>query len=69
MWWDRWDGSWSLLVPKDHKIVASDLVQFSKERGYIKLLPRSTGFRYWTDVKPVEEFSLRLQDLPSHSET
>lgn len=69
LWWDRWDGSWNLLVPKDHGIVASNLVQFSREKGYVKLLPRSTGFRYWTGVKPVEEFYLRLQDLPPHPET
>lgn len=35
----------------------------------MKLLPRSTEFRDWTDMRPVEEFSLSLQDLPPHPET
>lgn len=57
------------MVSKDHRIIASNLVQFSRERGYMKLLPRSTEFRDWTGMKPVEEFSLSLQDLPPHPET
>lgn len=47
MWWDRWVGSWSLSVSRHHRIIASNLAQFSREknRDYIQLLPRSTEFR------------------------
>ena len=46
-----------------HRITASSLVQFSRERNHIELLPKSTGLRDWTGVKPAEECSLRLQDI------
>lgn len=69
MWWDRWDGSWSLSVSRHHRVIVSNLAQFSRERererAHIKLLPDQQSSDQ-TSMKPVDAFSLRLQELSPH---